>query len=141
MEMKKVLVAVKKMIGRKLDLLGMDACLMSMAEVAYQIRSSVRYAVGSEQTEPLDGWPYDTILSKLAKKPSLAPKDLSAVIVDKYLASYPPNEGVTQSACDLEKSLAVAAAIKGLAVGSLRGLGQQCRETGHHAGPRPGAIL
>ena len=123
MEMKKVLAAVKKMIGRKLDLLGMDACLMSMAEVTYQIRSSVRYAVGSEQTEPLDGWPYDTILSTLAKQPSLAPKDLSAVIVDRYLASYPPNEGVTQTACDLEKSLAVAAAIKDLAVALSGGLG------------------
>ncbi|MBE0558034.1 MAG: peptidase C11, partial [Proteobacteria bacterium] len=123
MEMKKVLAAVKKTIGRKLDILGMDACLMSMAEVAYQIRSSVRYAVGSEQTEPLDGWPYDTILSKLAMNPSLDTKDLSAVIVDKYLASYPPNEGVTQSACDLEKSAAVAAAIKDLAAALSGGLG------------------
>ena len=123
MEMKKVLAAVKKTIGRKLDLLGMDACLMSMAEVAYQVHSSVQFAIGSEQTEPLDGWPYDTILSELAKKPSMAPKDLSTVIVDKYLASYPPNEEVTQAACDLEKSLAVAAAIKGLASALSGGLG------------------
>ena len=123
MEMKKVLAAVKKTIGRKLDLLGMDACLMSMVEVALQVHSSVRYAVGSEQTEPLDGWPYDTILSELAKKPSIAPKDLSAVIVDKYLASYPANEGVTQAACDLEESVAVTAAIKGLAAALSGGLG------------------
>jgi hypothetical protein len=123
MEMKKVLAAVKKAIGRKLDLLGMDACLMSMAEVAYQVHSSARYAVGSEQTEPLDGWPYDTILSELAKKPSMAPKDLSTVIVDKYLASYPPNEGVTQAACDLAKSAEVAAAIKGLAAALSGGVG------------------
>jgi hypothetical protein len=115
MEMKKVLAAVKKAVGRKLDLLGMDACLMSMAEVAYQIRSSVQFAVGSEQTEPLDGWPYDAILAELAKKPATLPKDLSAVIVDKYIDSYPPNEGVTQSACDLRKSDTFVKAVKNLA--------------------------
>jgi hypothetical protein len=123
MEMKKVLAAVKKAIGHKLDLLGMDACLMSMAEVAYQVRGSVQYAVGSEQTEPMDGWPYDAILTELAKKPDMVPKDLSAVIVDKYIASYSPADGVTQSACDLGKSESIAAALKGLAAALSAGLG------------------
>jgi hypothetical protein len=122
MEMKKVLAAVKKTIGRKLDLLGMDACLMSMAEVAYQVRSSAQYAVGSEQTEPMDGWPYDTILTELAKKPAMVPKDLSAVIVDKYIVSYSPADGVTQSASDLGKSESFAAAVKDLATALSAGL-------------------
>lgn len=124
LEMKKVLDSVKKTLKRKLDLIGMDACLMSMAEVAYQMRSSVAYSVGSEQTEPLEGWPYNTILEALAKKPAMSARDLSGLIVDKYLASYKSDEGVTQSACDLAHSNALAAAITALAEVLTNKLGQ-----------------
>ena len=42
-EMKQVLANTAKLLGRKLDILGMDVCLMSMAEVGYQILNSVDY--------------------------------------------------------------------------------------------------
>ena len=116
-EMKKVLADAARLLGRKLDILGMDACLMSMAEVGYQIRGSVGFTVGSEQTEPGAGWPYTTILSALAKKPAMPPHELSTLIVAKYLASYPKTEegGVTCAACDLSKCATVADAVAGLA--------------------------
>ena len=42
LEIKKVLNAVHRTkLKRKLDFLGMDACLMSMAEVGYQIRDQL----------------------------------------------------------------------------------------------------
>jgi hypothetical protein len=119
-EMKAVLARGKKSLKRNIDILGMDACLMSMAEVGYQVRGSVDFTVGSEQTEPGDGWPYDTILAALAKNPALSPSELSCLITEKYLASYRPNEGVTQSACNLSKSEALATAVKSLAT-ALRG--------------------
>ena len=56
-EMKKVLAKAKKLIKRNLDVFGMDACLMSMAEVGYQSHGSADYTVGSEETEPGEGWP------------------------------------------------------------------------------------
>lgn len=111
LEMKKVLVGTTKLLKRKLDILGMDACLMSMAEMGYQIRDGADYTVGSEQTEPGEGWPYHTILGALAKNPAMTPRDLSALIVDKYLASYGNADGVTQSACDLSKAGALATAV------------------------------
>ena len=116
-EMKKVLADTAKQLGRKLDILGMDACLMSMAEVGYQICDSTDYTVGSEQTEPGEGWPYHTILGALAKSPGLTPQDVSALIVDKYLASYTDAGGVTYSACDLSKADTLATAVAGLAAG------------------------
>ena len=64
LETKKVFAAAKRLLKRKVDILGMDACLMSMAEVGYQVRGSVAYTVGSEETEPLNGWPYDAILTR-----------------------------------------------------------------------------
>jgi len=111
LEMKRLLASAKKTLKQKIDVLGMDACLMSMVEVGYQMRDSVSYTVGSEQVEPGDGWPYHTILAELAKKPTMSPSDLSKVIVKKYLASYSPAVPVTQSAFDLTRSNAVATAI------------------------------
>jgi len=115
LEMKRVLLSVKKTLGRKLDILGMDACLMSMAEVGYQLRDSVMLTVGSEEVEPGDGWPYDRILAALSKKPNMPPQELASTIVTQYIASYAANAGVTQAACDLSKSSALAKTVDGLA--------------------------
>src|SRR5215212_4104318 len=68
---KKALAAATERIGRKIDILGMDACLMSGIEVCYQVRDSVRFTVAPEGFGPLDGWPYDEIFTKLVRKPSL----------------------------------------------------------------------
>ena len=113
-EMKKVLINVRKKLRRRIDIVGMDACLMSMAEVAYQIRDGAQFLIGSEQTEPGEGWPYNTVLAALARKPSMSPAELSRTIVKRYLASYGPRDGVTQAACDLSRNTALLAAIKSL---------------------------
>lgn len=114
-EMKRLLASTKKILKRKIDILGMDACMMSMAEVVYQLRDSVSLTVGSEEVEPGDGWPYDRILAKLAKKPAMTPNELATTIVNEYVASYPANSGVTQSACDLSKAGLLASAVDQLA--------------------------
>ena len=116
-EMKRLLASMKKILKHKIDILGMDACMMSMAEVVYQLRDSVSLTVGSEEVEPGDGWPYNRILAKLTKKPAMMPSELATTIVNEYLASYPANAGVTQSACDLSKSGLLASAVDRLADG------------------------
>jgi hypothetical protein len=116
-EMKRVLSVARKMLKYKLDILGMDACMMSMAEVAYQLRDSVSVTVGSEEVEPGDGWPYNRILAKLSEKPMMTPSELATTIVSEYLASYPANSGVTQSACDLSKAELLASTVDQLAEG------------------------
>jgi hypothetical protein len=124
LEMKKVLADIRKLLGRKLDILGMDACLMSMAEIAYQIRESVGFMVGSEETEPVDGWPYHSIIEILTSTPELSPRDLSKTIVSTYIESYKGSgEDVTQSAGDVSVALRVAVAVKKLAEALTTGLG------------------
>lgn len=113
-EMKRVLTAVKKSIKRKIDIVGFDACLMSMAEVAYQLRGAAAFTVGSEQSEPNDGWPYDRVLSALAAKPTMTPADLSKEIVKQYIASYGKNDNVTLAATDLAAIPGVASALNEL---------------------------
>jgi hypothetical protein len=95
----------------KLDLVGFDACLMGMVEVAYALRNVANYVVGSEEVEPGEGWPYDAILGALAAQPSADAKSLATVIVSKYGAYYGPNSDVTQSAVDVSKLAALAAKI------------------------------
>lgn len=92
--------------GQKVNLIGMDACLMSMLEVAYQMRSYGDVMVSSQETEPSDGWPYQSILSLLSKKPSMSASELGQVIVQEYGSSYDGLRGgarFTQSAIDLSK--------------------------------------
>lgn len=113
-ELKKVLTSASKKLNRKIDIVGMDACLMSMAEVAFQMRDVADYSVGSEETEPGDGWPYDRILTALAATPTMTPEQLSKTIVTEYLASYKDNDNVTQAATKLAGLTPLATAIDGL---------------------------
>ena len=41
-----------------IDILGMDSCLMSMAEVCHELYGSVKYMVSTESLGPQSGWPY-----------------------------------------------------------------------------------
>ena len=88
---------ILKAIGG-VDVYGSDACLMQMAEVDYEIKDSVPFIVGSEETEAGDGYTYDTFLGPLVQNPSMTPEALAADAVDAYTAHYTPNnEAATQS--------------------------------------------
>ncbi len=101
-ELRVVLAGVCALLSRKIDLLGMDACLMNMVEVAWQLRDSVQVIVGSEIEEPFDGWPYAEILSRLAARPRQNAATFARWIVNSYLLSYKSKgETVTQSALDV----------------------------------------
>ena len=84
------------------NIFSMDACLMQMAEVAYEIKGLAEYTVGSEETEPGDGYTYNTILGPLAAKPSMGSAELAKVMVDSYGDHYQGiNQGGTQSAINM----------------------------------------
>jgi len=84
--------------GCHMDIIGFDACLMSMLEVAAEIKDLGSVMVASEETEPLSGWNFAGFLSDLKEDPSMLPSQLGASIVDAY-ADY--GEGETLSAVDL----------------------------------------
>jgi hypothetical protein len=114
LELKRVLAEVKKETGRVFDVLGFDACLMNMIEVAYQLKGNARVVVGSEELEPGDGWPYDRVLRSLAATPGVSGAELGAQIVDHYIDSYRA-ETITQSALDLSRLDDVAGAVDAFA--------------------------
>ena len=80
------------------DVYGSDACLMQMAEVVYEIKDSVKFIVGSEETEPGDGYTYNELLAPLAKNPLMSAEAFAKVAVDAYSDHYAAQkEGSTQS--------------------------------------------
>ncbi len=99
------------------NLIGFDACLMAMVEVAYEIRDAgPSVMVASEELEPGDGWPYDAILGQLAANPGWSAAQLGYAIVELYYASYSESTPMrTQSVIDLTKIQSLADAISGFA--------------------------
>lgn len=105
-ELGNVLAQAVQVMGQPLDLLGMDACLMSNLEVAYQSQPCVKYIVASEENEPNDGWPYDRVLRFLVDNPAVETSDLAAHIAKTYVQSYVErnhNGPVTLAALDLSQ--------------------------------------
>ena len=113
-ELEYALSAINAQIGN-IDIVGMDACLMGMTEVAYQLKDYADILVASEESVPFNGWPYDTILEELTGNPLISPGQLAADIVDKYIYSYPYNN-VTQSAIDLSYMDTLAPQLSNLAL-------------------------
>ena len=77
---------INSALGRKLDILCFDACLMQMAEVAYTAKEGADLIVGSEEVEPGDGYPYKEIFSGI--KQGMNPIDVAKLIVKSYTDSY-----------------------------------------------------
>src|ERR1041385_6319395 len=110
----------------KIDVLGLDSCMMSNAEIGYELRNYVRFMVGAEGFEPNMGWPYERILSAILSNPKTEPRDLVLQIVERYVNFYsdfvPAGRSVDQAACDLSKCDDLAKAIKKLADALTEGL-------------------
>lgn len=70
---------------QKLDIIGLDACLMSQMEVYAALQPYANYAVASEETEPGLGWAYAAFLDRLVNNPSMSAAELATHIVDTYI--------------------------------------------------------
>jgi len=93
---------INSLLGKKLDVLAMDACLMQMMEIAYEIKEFVGYYVASEEVVPGKGWPYDLVLDALTREPGMTPGDFSKLVCQAYAKSYPAQHNTTMSALDCE---------------------------------------
>lgn len=119
-ELKQVLTRVKEddLDGKLIDMVGMDNCLMSMAEICYELRGLTEVVVACESFSPTSGWPYRQILERLSRdfvNPELptassVTEEAAKAIVDEYVNYYSTywlaGLSVTQSAlnvCKVEK--------------------------------------
>ncbi len=88
LELGEVLEKAHAELGQPLDLLGMDACLMSCLEVSFQAAGHVQAVVSSEELEPGDGWPYDKVLGDLRSNPGMDGAALAKAVVKRYVEAY-----------------------------------------------------
>lgn len=77
--------ALRAMKG--VDIYASDACLMQMLSVAYEIKDRADYIVGSEETEPGDGYTYDLLLEKINAS-DLTALGVGKATVDAYSDHY-----------------------------------------------------
>jgi hypothetical protein len=98
----------------KVDLLVLEACLMGMVEVAYEVRNSgPTVFVGSEAENYLNPLPYVEIFSGLKSHLAWTPAELATYMVDQYnTVCNPP---LTMSAIDLTQMGSLANQISELA--------------------------
>jgi Clostripain family len=101
--------------GQPIDIIGMDNCLMSMAEICYELRGVAEIVVGCESYSPASGWPYRQILERLRsdlrkrkkRGKSSLPFDAAKGIVDEYVNYYSDywlaGVSVSQSALHITK--------------------------------------
>jgi hypothetical protein len=114
-ELERALTHAAQHLGRpKVDLLGLDACLMNMLEVAYQIRGHAAYMVGSEAVVPADHWPWEQVLGHLHSVPATTAREYADSIV-QALAGAPTEvrgrDDLTASALDLARAQDLAALV------------------------------
>jgi len=77
--------------GFHIDVLIYGACVLSTVEVTYEYFASglkIDYYVANEGYDPMDGFPYDTILTKLVATPTMSSLALSKMFVDDYIDYY-----------------------------------------------------
>ncbi len=93
--------------GKKIDILGMDACFMNMTEINYQIKEYADYFVSNEASGPGPGWDYATALKNMAVTGGQTPlqviNDIIITFRDYYLSDVPPYQKFTHAGIDLSK--------------------------------------
>ncbi len=88
--------------GKKLSLIGFDACLMSMIEVSSICKNHADFFIGSQELEYGAGWKYDEVLEPFTRK-ALTPKEFAQHIVISYEKAYQKYiNDYTLSAMDLQ---------------------------------------
>ena len=88
--------------GKKFDIIGFDACLMSMVEIGNIVRDYADFMVGSQEVELALGWRYDSILTKAAQQ-KIPINSFAQHIVTMYRDMYHKvTKDYTQSAVALE---------------------------------------
>ncbi len=113
---------------KPIELLGTDACLMSMAEVLGEVRGAVKYFAGSQELEPGEGWPYNEFMRSWTSRSEVDGGGLSKILTEEYVKSYSGgiygNQDVTFSAFDMGQQEAFESSVLSL-VNDLKGVSDE----------------
>jgi hypothetical protein len=86
-ELAEAMEAITSHLGRRLDLVGLDACLMGMWEVDTVLKDYADFLVQSEETEDGDGYDYNALTAFLEASPEALPVELCAAVAQGSIES------------------------------------------------------
>lgn len=75
-------------VGKKIEIIGFDVCLLGQIETAYQFKDYANYVIASELTEPGDGWDYTRGFQTLSENSNLKADTLAKTICKTYKEAY-----------------------------------------------------
>ena len=87
-EVGNAIAAAEETTGVKLDIIGFDACLMAMIEVAYEIKDLAYYMIASVTGIPFGGWAYESFIENVTKTSGMPLEDLMDLLIDGYVEEY-----------------------------------------------------
>jgi hypothetical protein len=98
-------------IGRKIDVLGMDASFMGMAEIAAEVSDYANFFAASQTVIPENGWDYERITHALSSYSGISPWDFAMYLGKAYDDSYQNWDTLTFSVIDLSQMYILLAAL------------------------------
>jgi hypothetical protein len=72
----------------KFDIVGFDACLMAITDVAVMLEPHADYVLFSQETIPSNGWEYFNSITAMQNNPEWDAFQVGAAFVDNYIAYY-----------------------------------------------------
>ncbi|MBX3063813.1 MAG: hypothetical protein KF726_12605 [Anaerolineae bacterium] len=72
----------------KFDIVGFDACLMGVTDVAVMLESHANYVLSSQEVIPNSGWEYRDSINDMKANPDWDAYQVSANFIDNYMKYY-----------------------------------------------------
>jgi hypothetical protein len=72
----------------KFDIVGFDACLMAVIDVAVTLETHADYVLFSQEVIPSNGWEYANSIIDMQNNPDWDAFQVGAVFIDNYIAYY-----------------------------------------------------
>jgi len=88
-----------------------DSSLMQMVEVAHEIKDKTSWIVGSEESPPGRGYPYDRWVDDLLANPDADGRFVGETICNAMIDGYGRNSNITESVLDASKIAPLTAAL------------------------------
>ncbi|MEO8609758.1 MAG: clostripain-related cysteine peptidase [Chloroflexota bacterium] len=72
----------------KFDIVGFDACLMAVTDVAVTLESHANYVLFSQEVIPSNGWEYFNSITSMQQNPDWDAMQVGQSFIDNYMAYY-----------------------------------------------------
>lgn len=124
-ELDAALRTIQQQTGRRIDLIGFDACLMAQIDVALVTAPYADVFVASAELEPNTGWAWDLLLRRLVENPQQDAAAFGATIVESFREFYESrgDPTVTLSAFDLTRANDLRQKLNALSDAMMTGMG------------------